>query len=150
MLAIFFRLYYNLSTEKMLRVQQKGWRPMELTQEEQELVLRSKLFTGIPPEKFVDLLSCLHARRETYRAGDYVLREGEQTDCVGLVLSGHAQSQKLDRQGEPLIVTLLERGSFLGILLAASRERKSPVAVQAQDTLELLLFPAETLIFPCE
>lgn len=122
---------------------------VRLSQEEWETIGRSRLFTGIPPEKLPDTLSCLHARRETYRAGDYVLREGEQTDCVGLVLSGHARSLKLDRQGEPLIVTLLERGSFLGILLAASRERKSPVAVQAQDTLDLLLLPAETLLFPC-
>lgn len=123
---------------------------MQLSQDEWETLERSKLFEGISPEKLEPMLSCLGARREEYRPGEFVLREGEQVDQVGLVLSGHARSLKTDGAGAPLIVSLLERGSFLGILLAASRSRESPVAVQAQEPLSVLFFPAERLIFPCE
>lgn len=123
---------------------------MELSQDEWEIVENSKLFTGIRRERLGEMLDCLHARRETFSPGALVVREGEQVFDVGLVLSGHARSLKQSDSGEPLIISLQERGSFLGVLLAASRDRKSPLFVQAQDALSVLFFPAERLIFPCE
>ena len=47
-----------------------------------------------------------------------------------------------------MIISLLEKGSFIGILLAASRDRRSPVSVQAQETLDGLFLPAERMIHP--
>ncbi len=123
---------------------------MELSAEEWNVLRQTKLFAGIEENRLEDMLSCLNAYRKDFSAGTLVVREGEQVSDVGLVLSGHARSLKLSDTGEPLIISLLERGSFLGVLLAASRDRKSPVAVQAQEPLSVLFFPAERLIFPCE
>lgn len=123
---------------------------MELSEQEREIITRSKLFTGIRPDKIPGMLSCLHARREKFPAGAMIVREGERVSDVGLVLSGHARSLKADGSGEQLIISLLEQGSFLGVLLAASRDRKSPVSVQAQEPLSVIFFPAERLIFSCE
>ncbi len=123
---------------------------MELTEEEREVLRRSKLLSGIAPDRLPELLACLGAHRESFPAGAYVLREGRQVESVGIVLSGHARSLKLSKEGEPLIISLLESGSFIGVLLAASRDRASPVAVQAQEELSVMFFPAERLIFPCE
>ncbi len=118
---------------------------MELSPEEWEIVRRSKLFSGIAPERLRDVLACLHARRAEYGSEKYVLREGDRVSQIGLVLSGRARSVKEVREGEPLIISLLEPGSFLGILLAASHDRASPVSVQAQEPLAVLFFPAERL-----
>lgn len=123
---------------------------MELTHEEQETVLQSKLFYGVTPQHLGALLTCLTAERRHYPAGAIVIEEGEQVHQVGLVLSGHARSLKKVENSEPLIISLQEKGSFLGVLLAASRTRKSPLTVQAQEDLSVLFFPAERLIFPCE
>lgn len=123
---------------------------MELTPSDRETLLRSKLFAGIAEDRLTELLPCLGAVRREYPAGAVVIREGEQVQDVGLVLSGHARSLKKVDGGPPLIISLQERGSFLGVLLAASRERKSPLTVEAQDALCVLFFPAECLIFPCE
>lgn len=123
---------------------------MELTGEEREVLQGSKLFSGVSPARLPEMLSCLGARREDFPAGAFVLHEGEQVEDVGVVLSGHARSLKLGKDGEPLIISLLERGSFIGVLLAASRDRASPVAVQAQEALSVVFFPAERLIFPCQ
>ena len=121
---------------------------MDLQPSEQEILLRTKLFAGVRPDGLQRLLDALDARRQTYAPGEYVLREGDQVFDVGVVLSGHARSLNTDEAGEPLIITLLEKGSFIGVLLAASRERRSPVSVQAQETLEVLFLPAERLIHP--
>lgn len=123
---------------------------MELTPSDRETLLRSKLFAGIAEDRLTELLPCLGAVRREYAGGAVVIREGEQVQDVGLVLSGHARSLKKVDGGPPLIISLQERGSFLGVLLAASRERKSPLTVEAQDALCVLFFPAECLIFPCE
>lgn len=123
---------------------------MELQGEERGILLRSKLFSGLAPEKLSDLLFCLRAQREEFAPGEPVVQEGDRVQSVGLVLGGHGHSLKSGRDGEPLIVSLLGPGSFVGILLAASRNHLSPVTVEAIDALSVIFFPAERLIFPCE
>lgn len=122
---------------------------MDLTAEEKLVVERSGLFAGISPEKLTEMLHCLPARRAAFSQGEFLLREGDTVNDVGLVLSGHAVSLRTDGQGAPLLLTSLESGSFVGILVAGSRERKSPVSVQAKTPLAVLFFPAGALISPC-
>lgn len=123
---------------------------MELSTEDWETLTRSKLFAGISRPRLQEMLSCLCAKRQEFPAGTTVIAEGDQVTEVGLVLSGHARSLKSVEHGPPLIISLQERGSFLGVLLAASRTRKSPVTVEAQEALSVLFLPAQRLIFPCE
>ena len=49
---------------------------------------RSGLFSGIEEKELEKLFGCLEARKQTYRKEEYILREGEQTKALGLVLSG--------------------------------------------------------------
>ena len=123
---------------------------MTLSREERETILRSKLFAEIQPEQLDTLLSCLGAELREYEPGSWVIQEGERVTEVGLVLTGNARSLKLDGDAEPLIISLLERGSFLGVLLAASRNHRSPVCVQAQSPLRVLFLSAAQLITPCK
>ena len=136
-----------MASDEMLPRQRKVMGRME---RELELLRDSKLFAGIGADKLRKMLVCLGTRRASFVPGDTVVREGEELREVGIVLSGHARSLKTDGSGHPLLLSLLERGSYIGILLAASRDRKSPVTVQAQDPLTVLFFPAEKLAFPCE
>lgn len=123
---------------------------MKLSEKELEILERSTLFRDISPEKLSDMLSCLSAERKEYFEGELVLREGGSAKDVGLVLSGHAVSLKTDSLGKELVLTLLEPGSFLGILVAASREQVSPVSVRAGSPLSVIFFPAAKLSSPCE
>ena len=43
-------------------------------------------------------------------------------------------------------MTLLKPGSYVGVLLAASQERKSPVTVQADETSSVLYLPYRKLL----
>ena len=49
---------------------------------------RSGLFRGIEESELEKMFGCLEARKQTYRKEEYILREGEQTKVLGLVLSG--------------------------------------------------------------
>jgi CRP-like cAMP-binding protein len=114
-----------------------------------ELLEQTDLFAGIAPNDLEALLGCIHARRREYEKNQMVLREGDKISEIGIVLSGRGRSIKEDLSGKTVIVTLLEKGSLIGVLLAASRERQSPVSVQALEHLTVLFIPIENVLQRC-
>lgn len=107
------------------------------------------LFAGIEPKDYESMLGCLDIRLMEYKKNEMVLWEGDTVSDIGVVLSGHGRSIKEDITGKTVIVTLLEKGSFIGVLLAASRERKSPVSVQAIDHLSVLFISLDSILKRC-
>ena len=122
---------------------------MELTAKEMLAVEHSGLFLGISQDKLSSMLDCLPARRAEYAAGDFLLRQGDIVSEVGLVLSGDAASMRMDGKGESLILTSIEPGGFVGILVASSPGQTCPMFVQALTDLTALFFPVASLVSPC-
>ena len=58
---------------------------------------RSGLFRGIEESELEKLFGCLEARKQTYRKEEYILREGEQTKALGLVLCAYCAGGCLGR-----------------------------------------------------
>ena len=54
----------------------------------------TQLFHGIAEEELAPLFKCLRAFQKSYQKGDTILREGEPTACLGIVLSGMAVDRK--------------------------------------------------------
>jgi CRP-like cAMP-binding protein len=126
-LAFFYLVYYNFS--EVYVAQATKCIMKELT----ENLAKTNLFSGITPAEISELLSCIHARRAEYAKGEYIIKEGSKVYDFGIVLSGHGRAIKEDAEGRFIILTLLERGSEIGVILAADTTHKSPVSVQAQD-----------------
>lgn len=114
-----------------------------------EILEQTSLFSGMPLEDIENILECVQARRLEYEKGETVIWEGDIVTDIGIVLAGRGHSVKENASGKPLIVTLLEKGSFIGILLAAGRERKSPVSVQAREGLTVLFISLDRIIGRC-
>lgn len=114
-----------------------------------EDLARTKLFFGIAPDEIPGLLDCVHARRVEYAKGDYIVEEGCDVYDFGVMLSGHGRSIKWDTSDRLIIITLLEKGSEIGVMLAASPEHKSPVSVQAQDDVSVLQIPYDRILARC-
>lgn len=110
---------------------------------------KSHLFNGIKKENIKKMIKCLRAEYKEYEKNETVLWQGSVVTKIGIVLSGHARSTKTDISGKLVIVTLLEESSYIGVLLAASHNHKSPVSVQALDHLSALFFPAEHILASC-
>lgn len=68
--------------------------------------------------------------------------------CCMVVLSGHARSIKWDTADRVIILTLLKKGSEIGVLLAAQPEKESPVSVQALDEASVLMIPYDRVLAP--
>lgn len=112
-------------------------------------IKRSELFTGIPLKDIKDMINCLNAYQRDYKKGEIILWEGDIINEIGIILSGHGRSIKNDITGNTVIVTLLEEGSLIGVLLSASYSRVSPVSVQATDKLSVIFIPIKNVIGRC-
>ena len=71
---------------------------------------RSGLFRGIEEKELEKLFGCLEARKQTYRKEEYILREGEQTKALGLVLSGSVLVVQEDVWGGRNVLSVLGPG----------------------------------------
>lgn len=108
------------------------------------------LFAGIASQDIAELLDCVHARRCEYVDGDLIIEEGSKVSEFGIMLSGRGRSIKWDSADKLIIITMLEKGSEIGVLLAASPEHRSPVAVQALGDVSALMIPYNSMVARCE
>ena len=115
-----------------------------------EDLAQTKLFSGIEPKDIEGILECLHARRAQYAKGEMIVEDGSRVTEFGVMLSGHGRSIKWDASDKVIIITLLQKGSEIGVMLAARPEHKSSVAVQAQDDVSVLFIAYEYLIARCK
>ena len=99
---------------------------------------KMKLFSGMKTNEIEKLLDCLEAKLVHYASGEFIIEEGDNIHTFGIMLSGHARSIKWDSSDRIIILTLLEKGSEIGIMLAAQPEKESPVYVQAQEDVTVL------------
>jgi len=114
-----------------------------------EDLTQTKMFSGIAPEEIAALLGCIHAKFVEYSKGEFIVEEGHDITDFSVMLSGHGRSIKWDAADRVVIITLLEKGSEIGVMLAASMERKSSVSVQAQDDVSILSISYDRLLARC-
>lgn len=108
------------------------------------------LFRGIVPEELDALLACLGAYERSYAKGETLVREGDDVADIGVLLQGYARSVRVLKPGVAETDTLLAPGSLIGVLLAASRTRRSPVTVTATGAARVLYLPFERVVTHCE
>ncbi len=71
-------------------------------------------------------------------AGDFVFREGDKGDFVCFVASGALEVSKLNRQGQPVVITTLGKGSSLGEMSLIDQLTRS-ATVRAKTTASLVV-----------
>lgn len=113
-------------------------------------LVQMDLFLGIEPKQLLSLLNCVQAKKENYSKGDFIISEGDTIYNFGVILSGNARSLKWYGENQPTIVTLLKKGSEIGVLIAASFENISPVSVQAQSEVCILSIPYSQIMSRCK
>ena len=62
----------------------------------------TQLFRGIEESDVHTMLHCLGARERSFRKGETILHEGEETSAVGIVLTGRALVEHSDCMVRPV------------------------------------------------
>ena len=112
-------------------------------------IMQAKLFSGLSQKDVCRLLACLKAQPVNYAGKTVVVEEGCPVKKFGILLAGKGKSYKTDSQGHTLTVTLLKEGSEIGVILAASPGRKSPVSVTVEQGSSVLFISYNRLINNC-
>ena len=108
----------------------------------------SPLFRDIAPADLASLLDCLDARERAYEKGAWLLRRGERTDRLGLVLSGTVHILREDFWGSRSIVGLAGPGEIFAESYALAGEPLEVSVLAASDAWVLFL-RVETALTGC-
>ena len=111
-------------------------------------VTSSPLFRDIAPADLASLLACLDAREREYAKGAWLLRRGERTDRLGLVLSGTVHILREDFLGSRSIVGLAGPGEIFAESYALAGEPLE-VSVLAASDARVLFLRVETALTGC-
>ena len=109
----------------------------------------AELFRGISPEETADLLRCLAAERRRYERGERVLRAGDTTERLGIVLSGRVLIEKTDLWGNTAVLDSVGPGQIFAETYACIPGQPLLVTVTATEETEILFLNTAKLLQTC-
>ena len=112
------------------------------------LISSSMLFAGITQAEADLMLPCLGATRRAFSREERIMRAGQPTEYLGVVLSGRVRIEVSDAWGETTILDMLGPGSLFAHGYACSMEPLD-IDVLADSACEVVLLKAERIIHPC-
>ncbi len=107
------------------------------------------LFQNISVDLIPSLLDCIDACVYQYDAQEIIVLQQQAISTFGMMLSGRGRAFLQDADGKNITLSLLEKGSEIGIIVAANPGTLSPVSVQAQANSAVLMIPFATLLRQC-
>lgn len=110
---------------------------------------KTKLFSGIGEEDISSLLNCLQAEVKTYKKGEYVFRQGENIDCISVLISGTLHIQRDDYWGNRSIINVIVPGELFGEAYNARND--SPVLndVVSVENSTVIFFSIKKMLTSC-
>ena len=110
---------------------------------EQTILKSMSLFQNLPPEAFSALLSA--ARRRVYDREEVLLRAGDTTRELGVVLSGAVRLEREDVMGNRELVGQVHAGEIFAEVFAVLPDMPVLVTAVAAERSEVLFLPVEHL-----
>ena len=113
-------------------------------------ILRScPFFNGMRDDEILSILHCVQASTVTRPRGAYILRAGDTTEVMGLVLSGSVLILQEDLWGHRNILSKCTAGDFFGEPYAATSGTVLNVNAVAEDDCTLLFLNVKRLLTSC-
>lgn len=107
------------------------------------------LFQGIEAEDITKMLHCLRGYILNCETGDVLLREGEPSRGLGIVLSGRIHLEQTDFWGNRSIISDLFPGDTMGFAFGRPEERISNLCARAAENSSVLFLDLGGITTPC-
>ena len=107
---------------------------------DKELLKRSMIFNGMTDDEIYALLTSLFAKEKKYKKNDLILRAGDTTDSLGLVVSGSVTIESNDIWGNRTILSDVGAGQFFAETYALLENEPLLVDVRANEDCQILFF----------
>lgn len=113
------------------------------------ILKRTKLFSGVGEEDMEAMLSCLGARLQKYKKGEYVFRQGEYLNSITVLIEGKLHIQKDDFWGNRTILNMIEVGEMFGEAYVAPNSGAILNDVVAIEDSTIILFDVNRILTVC-
>lgn len=114
-----------------------------------DFLTKTRLFHGVSARALEDLLECLKAAQRNFRKGTVILHAGEETDFLGLVLSGGVHIESDDAWGNKTILDRVGPGEIFAETYACLPDEPLMVNVVAAENTSVLFLYAPFLMESC-
>lgn len=113
------------------------------------LLKNTYMFNGINESEIEGMLKCLNARTMLYKKNEYILRNGETVNSIGMVLEGLALVEKEDIWGNRTIISEISPGSLYAESYACLSKLPAEISVIASDNTTVMLFDIRRILTSC-
>ena len=110
---------------------------------------KTNLFPGTSEQDIDTMLKCLQTELRRYGKGEVVLRAGDQTRRMGLVLSGSVQIENDDVWGNKSLLDRVGDGQVFAETYACMPGETLMVSVAAAEAAEILFLDVERVLKTC-
>ncbi len=113
------------------------------------ILKNTPMFQGIAENEILAMLRCLSVRTKTFSKGEYILRNGDKVQTIGMILSGQALIINIDVWGNRNIITELTPGMLYGESYACISSVPAQISVIADEDVTIMLFNINHIITTC-
>uniref|UniRef100_UPI004055CC2C Crp/Fnr family transcriptional regulator n=1 Tax=Agathobacter sp. TaxID=2021311 RepID=UPI004055CC2C len=113
------------------------------------ILKRTKLFSGVGEDEIEAMLSCLGAKQQTYKKGEYVFRQGEYLNSITVLIEGKLHIRRDDFWGNRSILNIIEAGEMFGEAYAAPDSGGILNDVVAVEDSIIILFDVNRILNVC-
>ena len=112
-------------------------------------LINCALFEEISSEHLTALLTCLDAKKLSYKKGEVILPEGDAATEIGILLSGRAHIVQSDYYGNNTLASVVFPGQLFAESFACAMAEALPVSVVAAEDSEILFINCARLMTSC-
>ncbi len=109
----------------------------------------TQLFRGINDEDLKAMLRCLGAWEKSYRKGEIILAEGQETEAVGVLLSGRAVIEHSDLWGANSVLGNVSPGAVFAETYACIPGETTLIRVTAAEDSAVLFLNVGKMLTTC-
>ncbi len=113
------------------------------------ILKRTRLFSGVNDEEIKAMLNCLQARLCRYKKGEYILRQGEHTHNLLVLVEGKLHIQRDDYWGNRSIINMVSVGEMFGEAYATPEIGALMNDVLAVEDSTVIFFDVNRIITVC-
>lgn len=110
---------------------------------------KTVLFSGVQENEIESMLSCLQAKKYSFRKGEFVLTQGQRLDCIPILVRGKLHIQRDDFWGNRSIIHAVNPGDMFAESYAAPESGAVMNDVVAVEDSEVIFFDIKRILTVC-
>lgn len=115
-----------------------------------EIIKNNRLFSNIESLELKKILSSMQYTIYKYKKEEIIKNEKEECNCLGLIIEGSIELQRIYSSGRYIVVKKLDKGDIFGEALIFSDNNLYPATVVASSNCNIMFINKHEVIRLCK